>query len=95
MAGTREVGRKGILALDFNECALKLGAKTESCKGRWTELDEEDLRVLYALLTRDIAGAGSAVESSPALNVLAAFCASAVQWYQRNKEPIINDRKSA
>ncbi len=95
MSITREVGRRGILTLDFNNVSLKLGVKTPACEGRWMELDEEDLRVLYALLTKDIAGAGSAVESSQPLNALAAFCASAVQRFGRQRTACVDDRKSA
>ncbi len=90
---TREVGRREILALDFNNVSLKLGVQTPACEGRWMELDETDLRVLYALLTKDVAGAGSAVESSPSLNALAAFCASAVQWYARQRQACVDDRQ--
>lgn len=93
MAGIREVGRQGLLTLDFNNASLKLGAKSANCDGRWMELDEDDMRVLYALLTKDIAGAGSAVESSAALNALAAFAASAAQWYRRQAQVCVDDRR--
>ena len=86
---TREVGPRQLQTLDFNNIALKLGVKTDSCQGRWTELDDQDLRILYALLNMDVLGDGtSPAKSSPALNILSEFCATAIQWAQRMKDSL-------
>lgn len=89
----REVGKRGLLQLDFNNIAMKLGAQTEGCQGKWSELDEDDMRILYALLTRPVSSIGSAAENSPTLGMLAAFCAAGIQWYGRQKEVVIDDRR--
>lgn len=86
MAITREVKKNEVVALDFNSIAMKLGAKTAACNGRWCEFDEQDFRTLYCLLTKQIGDAGSAAESSASLDMLAHFCASAIQWFQRQKD---------
>lgn len=90
----REVGKRGLLELDFNNIAIKLGAQTEGCQGKWSELDEDDMRILYALLTRPVASIGSAAENSPTLGILASFCAAGIQWYNRKRDlgPVIDDR---
>lgn len=92
MSRTRNVGQAGLTSIDFNQVCLKLGVATPYCEGKWTELDEDDLRVLYALLTKDVLGSGSAAASSQTLNLLAAFCAAGIQWFGRQKDIVINDK---
>lgn len=92
---TREVGKRGLLSVDFTQVALKLGAEGPWVEGRWTGLDEEDMRILYSLLTKDFAGAGSAASGSGGLNILAAFCAAGIQWFGKQKDVCVDDRRSA
>ena len=76
---TKDVTKAGLLGLNFETSALRIGAKSVHCQGRWTELSQEDMTVLYALLTKRFNGV-SACDESPTLELIAAFCAAGVQW---------------
>ena len=82
---TKDVTKAGLLGLNFETSALRIGAKSIHCQGRWTELSQEDMTVLYALLTKKFGATTnspgvSAAEESPTLELIAAFCAAGVQW---------------
>lgn len=88
----RDVPKSKLVTLDFNNIAFKIGAESANCQGRWTEFDEQDMRILFALLTKNVMGQGSAAESSESLNILAQFCAAGIQWFQRQKDVVVDDR---
>ncbi len=75
--------KSALIDLDFGQTALQLGARTDTCNGRWMELDAEDMAILHALLTRSINEMPPVVRASQPLRALADWCAAGVQWQRR------------
>ncbi len=78
---TKDVTKKGLLGLDFGTTAFRIGAESVHCDGRWMQLSQDDMTVLHAVLTRTFGrDQVSATTESPALEMIAAWCAAGVQW---------------
>ncbi len=72
--------------IDFSDSCLKLGVKTEGKAIRWTELDEDDWKILRLLLVKPLLPNGqTAAVVSKSLHNIAAYAEAVVEWYAENK----------
>lgn len=83
--GTIHTNNLGMI--DFSDSCLKLGAKVAGKPVRWTELDEDDWKILKLLLTKPLLPDGStAAAYSKALGNIAAYAEAVINWYKEQRK---------
>lgn len=87
MAERKYVPDEKLVGLDFAQTAIQLGADVPTRNGRWMPLDEQDMRILYHLLTKPLLADGAcAADASRGLRVVTQWLAAGIQWYARQKD---------
>jgi hypothetical protein len=89
MEETGAIHPNNLEMIDLGRSYIRLGATvpaTDKHHPEWTQLDEDDWKILHALLTKPIIDNQSAVDSSEPLSLLAQYAEATIKWYESQKK---------